>query len=121
MQPTSFPPISPFRELLQHHEQDPTRVVLKDHNLKINATTGQILHSVAVLRDKLQQELELHEPSDGKHGDQFIFTLVPIGWEYIVSMLAIISLDAAIAPLSMISCPLSTSVPDTSDRHCCSS
>jgi len=100
-----FPSVSPFPELVQHHERDPSRTILIDHNLKIEATAGQILHSVALFKEKVQELLKNNDVCElqQEHNDRYIFMLVPIGWEYIVSMLTILSLDAAIAPLSKAS------------------
>jgi malonyl-CoA/methylmalonyl-CoA synthetase len=103
----TFPAISPFLELIQREQQDPEKIVLRDHSLGVSATAGQLLHSVGLLRDKLQATLlsnGAYNASDATD-DKFIFLLAPPGWEYIVSMLTIFSLGSAISAQCELSLP----------------
>lgn len=109
----SFPPISPFLELTQRAKQSPERIILHDHNSGISATASQLLHSVALLRVKVQAALSENgidtktpigeqnsislEKQTASDKDRFIFLIAPPGWEYVVSMLTIFSIGAAMS------------------------
>ena len=95
----SFPPLSPFLELIQREERSPNKIILRDHSLGVTATAGQLLHSVSLLRDKLQAALMQSGMyhTETTNEDRFIFLLASPGWEYVVSMLTIFSLGAAIS------------------------
>lgn len=95
----SFPPISPFLELIEREERSPNKIILRDHSSGVTATAGQLLHSVSLLRDKLQATLLQNGMYDAGNAsdDRFIFLLAPPGWEYVVSMLTIFSLGAAMS------------------------
>jgi acyl-coenzyme A synthetase/AMP-(fatty) acid ligase len=91
-----FPPISPFLELIQHERQSPDRIILRDHSTGKTATAGQLLQRVFSLRDKLKEEL-LQNGSESASQDKFIFLIAPPGLDYVVSMLAIFSVGAAMS------------------------
>jgi malonyl-CoA/methylmalonyl-CoA synthetase len=95
----SFPPVSPFIELIQLEEQNPDKVILRDHSSGVTATAGHLLRSVSFLRDKLQATLLQNGMYDARDAneDRFIFMIAPPGWEYVVSMLTIFSLGAGIS------------------------
>ena len=95
----SFPSVSPFLELIQREEQNPDKIILRDQSSGVTATAGQLLHSVSLLRDRLQATLLQNGMYDaGKASeDRFIFLIAPPGWEYVVSMLTIFSLGAAMS------------------------
>ena len=94
----SFPPISPFLELIQWEENTPTTIILRDHSSGMTATAGQLLHSVSLLRAKLQATLVQNRMYDARNNeDRFIFLLAPPGLEYVVSMLTIFSLGAGMS------------------------
>jgi hypothetical protein len=95
-----FPPVSPFLELIQRHEQRPDEIILRDHSAGVTATAGQLLHSVSVLRGKLQATLLQNGMYDDGRNDgegRFIFLTAPPGLGYVVSMLTIFSLGAGIS------------------------
>lgn len=105
-----FPPISPFLELIQHERQSPERIILRDHSSGRTATAGQLLQRVSSLRDKLKEEL-LQNGSESASQDKFIFLIAPPGLDYVVSMLTIFSLGAAMSAQCkestfMVSCSL---------------
>lgn len=91
-----FPPVSPFLELIQHARQHPDRIALRDHSTGKTATAGQLLQRVSSLRDKLKDEL-LQNGWETAGQDKFIFLIAPPGLEYVVSMLTIFSLGAAMS------------------------
>ena len=95
----SFPPVSPFLELIQRAEKSPNHIILRDHSSGVIATAGQLLYSVSVLRDKLQEILLQRGMYDAGNAneDWFIFLIAPPGWEYVVSMLTVFSLGAAMS------------------------
>ena len=97
--PRSFPPASPFLELIQRNERTPNKIILRDHSSGVEATAGQLLHSVSHFRDKLQAKLLHNGIYDGRNAndDKFIFLIAPPGWDYVVSMLTIFSLGAAMS------------------------
>lgn len=94
-----FPQVSPFLELIQQAEQTPSNIVLRDHSLGTTATARQLLESVALLRNKLQQALQQNAiyESWNDSDDKFIFLIAAPGLEYVVSMLTIFSLGAAMS------------------------
>ncbi|KFY69362.1 hypothetical protein V496_00297 [Pseudogymnoascus sp. VKM F-4515 (FW-2607)] len=96
-----FPPISPFLELIQHERQSPDRIILRDHSSGRTATAGQLLQRVSSLRDKLKEEL-LQNGSESVSQDKFIFLIAPPGLDYVVSMLTIFSLGAAMSAQSIV-------------------
>lgn len=91
-----FPPVSPFLELIQHERKTPDRIILRDHSTGKTATAGQLLQRVSSLRDKLKEEL-LQNGWESASQDKFIFLIAPPGLEYVVSMLTIFSLGAAMS------------------------
>lgn len=91
-----FPPVSPFLELIQHERENPDRIILRDHSSGKTATAGQLLQRVSSLRDKLKEEL-LQNGWESASQDKFIFLIAPPGLEYVVSMLTIFSLGAAMS------------------------
>jgi hypothetical protein len=93
-----FPPISPFLELIECNQRSPNRVILRDHSLGVTATAGQLLHSVALLRDKLRATGLEKRISNSNSDDNFIFMIASPGLEYVVSMLTIFSVGASISP-----------------------
>jgi malonyl-CoA/methylmalonyl-CoA synthetase len=95
----TFPPISPFLELIQWEERTPNTIILRDHSSGMTATAGQLLHSVSLLRAKLQATLVqdfIHDAGNNSE-DRFIFLLAPPGLEYVVSMLTIFSVGAGMS------------------------
>ena len=103
-----FPPLSPFVELIQREAQSPKKIILRDHSLGLTATAGQLLHSVSLLRDKLQATLLQNGMYDGRNEieDRFIFLVAPPGLQYVVSMLTIFSLGAGMSAQCKPSLPL---------------
>ncbi|KAH8646949.1 hypothetical protein BGZ60DRAFT_570534 [Tricladium varicosporioides] len=95
-----LPQISPFLELTERAVRSPNKIILRDHSSGVTATAGQLLHSVSLLRAKLQSSILQYSGNDSE--DRFIFLLAPPGWEYVVSMLAIFSLGAAHSPQSVV-------------------
>ena len=95
----TFPPVSPFPELIQRAERNPYKIILRDHSTGVTATAGQLLYSVSLLRDKLQAAIRENEIYDTKkdNEDRFIFLIAPPGWYYVVSMLSIFSLGAGMS------------------------
>lgn len=91
-----FPPVSPFLELIQRARESPDRIILRDHSSGKTATAGQLLQRVASLRDKLKDEL-LQNEWESASQEKFIFLIAPPGLEYVVSMLTIFSLGAAMS------------------------
>ena len=49
-----FPAVSPFLELVQHAQQIPDKIIVRDHYSGRTATAGQLLQHVAFLREKVQ-------------------------------------------------------------------
>jgi malonyl-CoA/methylmalonyl-CoA synthetase len=111
-----FPLVSPFLELIQLEQRDPEKIILRDHSSGVTATAGQLLHSVLLLREKLQATLLQNGMYDSREAndDRFIFILAPPGWEYVVSMLTIFSLGAGISP----QCKLMPSHPSWTEAPC---
>lgn len=94
----SFPPISPFLELIEFNQRSPNKVILRDHSLGVTATAGQLLHSVATLREKLRETSLEKRISISNSDENFIFMIAAPGLEYVVSMLTIFSIGASISP-----------------------
>ena len=96
---TGFPSVSPFPELIERAKRNPKKIVLRDHSAGINATGGQLLHSVSRFRGKLLERLGGHLTSSAENGNEekFVFLIAPPGWEYVVSMLTIFALGAAMS------------------------
>jgi hypothetical protein len=64
----------------------------------MTATAGQLLHSVSLLRAKLQATLVQDRMYDARNNEgRFIFLVAPPGLEYVVSMLTIFSLGAGMS------------------------
>lgn len=97
--PLSFPRTSPFPELMGLAVRKPGKIVLWDHSSGVRATAGQLLHSVSLLRAKVQAAILHHGMYEGrKEGDdQFVFLIAPPGWEYVVAMLAIFALGSGMS------------------------
>jgi len=95
----SFPAVSPFLELIQRQERSPDKIILRDHSSGVTATAGQLLRSVSSLREELHTTLLQNGMYDAGNAseDRFIFMIAPPGWEYVVSMLTIFSLGAAMS------------------------
>ncbi|KAG0645085.1 Acyl-synthetase family member [Hyphodiscus hymeniophilus] len=100
----SFPSVSPFLELVQQAERNSKNIILRDHSLGVAATAGQLLYNVSLLRNKLRTALLQNGMYDARNDneDKFIFLLAPPGWEYVVSMLTIFSLGAAMSAQSIV-------------------
>ncbi|KAL2067236.1 hypothetical protein VTL71DRAFT_1660 [Oculimacula yallundae] len=100
----SFPRLSPFLELIQLAQRDPSKIVLRDHCTSKTATAGQLLHSAAFLRSKIQAALGSDDNKGAKqcNKDRFIFLIAPPGLEYVAAMLAIISLGAGMSAHSLV-------------------
>lgn len=116
-----FPPISPFLELVQHVQQIPDKIVVRDHYSGRTATAGQLLQSVASLREKLQAATSQLQnghangngTSNGNHANgtsngnhvngnhasqgKFYYLIAAPGLEYVVSMLTIFSLGGVMS------------------------
>ncbi|KAJ6787096.1 hypothetical protein PWT90_10884 [Aphanocladium album] len=100
-----FPSISPFAELVQHTQQIPDKVLVRDHFSGKTATAGQLLQSVALLREKLEAiQKPQNGTSNGDHAqpDKFIYLIAAPGLEYVVSMLTIFSLGAVMSAQSIV-------------------
>lgn len=94
-----FPPVSPFLELIQRAEQKSQKIILRDHSTGKSATAGELLSAVAHFRKKVKGALQrngLYDTSDDSR-ENFIFLLASPGWEYVVSMLTILSLGAGMS------------------------
>lgn len=94
-----FPEVSPFLELVQHEQLIPDKIILRDHYSGRTATAGHLLESVSLLREKVQGILARNETAHGDDAKQgkFIYLVAPPGLEYVVSMLTIFSLGAAMS------------------------
>jgi len=95
----SFPPASPFPELIKRAEQTPDKIILRDHSASVTATAGQLLQAVSHFREKVDESI-VRNGIKGDHGEnkeKFIFLLVPPGFEYVVSMLTVLSLGAGMS------------------------
>lgn len=94
-----FPAISPFLELVQHAQQIPDKIIVRDHYSGRTATAGQLLQSVSFLREKLQGILPQNGTCNGNHAnqDKFYYLIAPPGLEYVVSMLTIFSLGGVMS------------------------
>lgn len=94
-----FPPISPFLELVQHAQQIPDKILVRDHYSGRTATAGQLLQSVASLREKLPGARQQNGTSNGDkaHQDEFYYLIAAPGLEYLVSMLTIFSLGGVMS------------------------
>jgi len=100
----SFPPASPFPELIQRAEQTPERIILRDHSASVTATAGQLLQAVSHFREKVDESI-VRNAINGDHDEnkeKFIFLLAPPGFEYVVSMLTILSLGAGMSAQSIV-------------------
>ena len=94
-----FPSISPFLELIQWEERTPNKIILRDRSTGRTATAGQLLHSVALFRAKVQAILgkdSVDNVGNSKE-NRIILLLAPPGLEYVVSMLTIFSLGAGMS------------------------
>jgi hypothetical protein len=94
-----FPPISPFLELVQHAQQIPNKILVRDHYSGRTATAGQLLQSVALLRERLQVSQRQNGTCNGDHANQgkFYYLVAAPGLDYVVSMLTIFSLGAVMS------------------------
>lgn len=94
-----FPAISPFLELVKHAEQIPDKILVRDHYSDRTATAGQLLQSVAFLREKLQGTQRQNGTCNGDHTDQgkFYYLIAAPGLEYVVSMLTIFSIGGVMS------------------------
>ncbi|PVH96546.1 acetyl-CoA synthetase-like protein [Periconia macrospinosa] len=102
-----LPPVSPFLELIERADRNPKKIILRDHSSGVSATSGQLLHSISSFRAKVHKNLlrnPLYDATNMKD-DKFIFLLAPPGFEYVVSMLTIFSLGAAISAQSIAILP----------------
>lgn len=95
----SFPPISPFLELIEKVQRTPNAIILRDHSSGLNATAGQLLHRVSLLKAELQAALgdKYSHKVQINNEDQFIYLLALPGLEYIVAMLTIFSLGVGMS------------------------
>lgn len=95
----SFPPISPFLELIEKVQRTPNAIILRDHSSGKTATARQLLFRVSLLRAELQAILKNNGVTTYKNDDKdhFIYLLAPPGLEYIVAMLTIFSLAAGMS------------------------
>ncbi|CZT00093.1 uncharacterized protein RAG0_08240 [Rhynchosporium agropyri] len=100
----SFPHLSPFPELIQRAQRDPSKIVLRDHSTGKTATAGKLLQSVSLIRADIQAALGGNDTECAQKykNDRFIFLLAPPGLEYVAAMLAIISLGAGMSAQSLV-------------------
>lgn len=94
-----FPAISPFLELVKHAEQIPDKILVRDHYSDRTATAGQLLQSVAFLREKLQGTQRQNGTCNGDHTNQgrFYYLIAAPGLGYVVSMLTIFSIGGVMS------------------------
>jgi hypothetical protein len=96
-----LPSFSPFPELYEQATRNLEHAILYDYARLLSQTSAQLLLSVAHARNHLRESLDAEILSKLRSSDEdvFIFTLTPPGYEFVVYMLAILSLGAAICPL----------------------
>ncbi|KAG9241504.1 hypothetical protein BJ878DRAFT_545189 [Calycina marina] len=101
--PVPFLLASPFVELIKHAEKEPDKIILRDHAAGVTATAGELLNAVSLLRQEVHSCVLASGMYDavGPNSDKFIFILAPPGLDYVVAMLTIFSLGAAISPQSI--------------------
>jgi malonyl-CoA/methylmalonyl-CoA synthetase len=100
MAPLLVPSFQPFKQLLETARTSPGKVVLRDFAANVSATAPQLLHAVVTFQEYFLNVLSLKTRAKLDAGeDVFICLLAPAGWEFVVAMLAIRVLGAAVCPL----------------------
>jgi malonyl-CoA/methylmalonyl-CoA synthetase len=87
-----------FSRLLRHAQRQ--RVAIRDRELGVSRTYGELLDAILVFRDVVQAAL----PSEAKcrlsRGDDiYIGVLAGGGYEFAVAVLAVLALGAAVVPM----------------------
>lgn len=112
----TFPAISPFLELVQHAQDIPDKIIVRDHYSNRTATAGELLQSVASLREQIQTSQQQNGTSsngvtsngistngtNGTNGisasqNKFYYLIAAPGLEYLTSMLTIFSLGGVMS------------------------
>jgi hypothetical protein len=95
-----IPHWSPIRELVEGAKLRPKHIVIRYHGAGIGGTSAQLLDKVFSLRNDLRNSLPEYTLSKIRDGeDVFICVLVPPGCEFVVSLLVIFALGAAICTM----------------------
>ncbi|KAL3475923.1 acetyl-CoA synthetase-like protein [Aspergillus californicus] len=84
-----------FQRMLEHATARPEDIVIADKGLGVEANYLKIFTDVLHMRDILQAQA----PAPANHVDSFISILIPINYEFIVSVLACLAAGRAFAPL----------------------
>lgn len=92
-------PNSPFfGKLLRHARRE--RVALRDLNLGVEKSYGDLLDAVLTFRGVVQQALPDSARQSLKRGDEvYIGVLAAGGWEFTVAVLTVLALGAAVVPM----------------------
>ncbi|CEJ91338.1 hypothetical protein VHEMI07056 [[Torrubiella] hemipterigena] len=113
----TFPAISPFLELVQHAQEIPDKIIVRDHYSNRTATAGQLLQSVAALREQIQSSQQQNGTSNGVNSNavstngtngvsasqnKFYYLIAAPGLEYLTSMLTIFSLGGVMSAQSIV-------------------
>ena len=90
-----------FTRLLTNAHKPQQRVVIRDVNTGVEKTAADLLSDVLNLRKILKASLSQDAIDDLNHGREvFISILAPGGYEFAVSILAVLALGAAASPFS---------------------
>ncbi len=100
----TIPPFPPFPSLLCRATKNASHIILRDHispTDQLHITSAQLLHSVLAFRNKIRRYLSPETLQHLRTGSQdvFICILVPGGWEFVISALAVMAIGAAPVPL----------------------
>lgn len=94
-------PNSPlFGKLLRHARRE--RIALRDLNLGVEKTYGDLLDAVLAFRDVVWRCLPTTAKQSLERGDEvYIGILAAGGWEFSVAVLTALALGAAVVPMCM--------------------
>jgi malonyl-CoA/methylmalonyl-CoA synthetase len=96
-------PNSPlFGKLLRHARRE--RLALRDLELGVAKTYGELLDAVLTFRDEVRALLDPEARRKLENGDDvYIGVLAAGGWEFTVATLSVLSLGAAVVPMCKLS------------------
>jgi malonyl-CoA/methylmalonyl-CoA synthetase len=87
-----------FTRLLRHARQD--RLAIKDQVLGVSKTYGELLDAVLAFREVVRLALPLEaKRSLGRDDEVYIGVLAAGGYEFMVAVLAVLALGAAVVPI----------------------
>ncbi|KAK0257973.1 hypothetical protein LTR35_007447 [Friedmanniomyces endolithicus] len=97
-----FPCHSLFSRLIRFAHGSPPRLCIRDDNTGEEATHLQLLSDVLALRERVRSQLSTEVQAALDQNDEvYIAVLAAGGYEYAVAMLAVLSLGAAVVPMTV--------------------